>query len=263
MLLIGTALTKLVGNIGHSGEKILYSAIDKTAATPDKSKIDKVIGECFDNCFGCNKGAFGFILQIFFITLVCLLSVLSIYTYSHKGILDQFSSVGFARQFLFQGFLGVYIIIFLMYSYYPRLKHNFDAANAKGISRLLFQALLLNAVLFILLATFTHVVFYIQGWSGHTSVYSIIRSVGDVLVTAIVFKSLYGVYLYAVLVSLFPVFLLIFIRLLVSSESFSEKVVAFLNWLHFKSNPLTAITVLFTAVFSLLLSLTLLAVTTS
>lgn len=258
MLLIGISLSKLDGVIGASGAKILYSAIDKTNASPEKSKINKVIGDCFDACFASNKGAFGFILYVFFITFVCLFTSLSIYTFNNKGLLDQFASVGFLRQLLFQGFLVVYIIHFLMYSYYPRLKNNFELTNEKSISYLLCRLLLLNVALFVLLIVFIHVAFYSLGWSGHTSLFSIITSVRDVLLPAVSFKSLTGVYLYAVMVGMFPVFLITFIRLLVVSESFSGKLIRYLHWLDFKANPLRAIIKLFTVfvgVFSLLLSL--------
>ncbi|WDE00817.1 hypothetical protein [Thalassomonas actiniarum] len=261
MFLIGSALSKLDGFIGDAGAKIIYSAIEKTVDSPEKSKIDKVVGDCFDSCFGSNKGAFGFILHVFLITQVCFLSLLSIYTYNNKGLFEQFASVGFLRQFLFQGFLVVYIINFLMYSYYPRLKNKLDTANATSTGYLLFQMFLLNAALFILLTVFIHVVFYYLGWSGHTSLVSIIHSVRNVLLPAISFNSLSGVYLYSLMVSIFPFFLIIFIRLLISSESFSARVMTYLNWLNFKTNPVRAITLLFTVfvgIFCLFLSLMLL-----
>ncbi|WDE07527.1 hypothetical protein SG34_011960 [Thalassomonas viridans] len=266
MLLIWGALSKLDVSVGKTGAQIIYSAIEKTAVTPERSKINDVVGGCYDACFGSNKDALGFILHIFFITLVCVFTVLSIYTYKHKGLLDQFASVGFLRQFLFQGFLTVYIINFLMYSYYPRLKHKFQGANRKSIIYLLFQVFFLNVGLFVLLTVFTHIVFYVQGWSGHTSAYSIINSVREVLLLAISFKSLSGVYLYSVLVNLFPFFLVIFLRLLVSSEGCSERIIRCLNWLNFKPNPIRAITLLFTAfvgVFCLLLSSTMWTFTTN
>ncbi|WP_281556888.1 hypothetical protein [Thalassomonas sp. RHCl1] len=264
MLLIGGALLKLGGLLGESEARILYLAIDKTAANPEKSKIDHVLGKCFDGCFASDKGAFAFILHVFFITLVSLLISLSFYTLNNKGLLEQFASVGFLRQFLFQGFLSVYIIIFLSYSYYPRLKNNFDVTKTDSISYLLFQVFSLNAALFVLLTVFIHVAFYSLGWSGHSSLLSIINSIWSVLLPALSFKSLTGIYFYAVMLSIFPVFLMIFIRLLISSESLSGKLMPYLYCLGFKATPLRAIVMLFTVfvgMLSLLLSLIVLAFT--
>ena len=244
--------------LSKSGAKIIYKSIKDATNAPENSEISKAINDFIDGYFSPNNGYGRFFLNVLILTLASLLVTLSIYTAKTVGLFDQLLTGGFLYQFFGNGFVVTYLVNFFVFLSYPILIGKISMSNTRTSLAVLLLDMVAKIFLFILLTAITYMFFTDFYGSFGGSKLAAINSIPATLLLASQFNNLTSVYLYSIILSSFPIFIVVLINLMRTSATLSTFIRQTLFWLPFEAKPLRTIALVFSVfvgLFLLILSL--------
>lgn len=257
-VLIGVTLWNSDKALSEAGAKALYQAIEHTAQDPKNSQATQALESFLDQYFSSNNGWFTFLASVFLLTTISLVIVLAVYTYRMSGLFVQLMTSGFVLQFIGNGFVVTFIVNYFILSQYRHLLGSFVAdSTARNLSLVLLD-LVTKVVLFIVLTALTYALFASLGNAFHGDVLSALGSVPITIREAILFRNLTSVYIYSLILSSFPIFVVVIVKLMIAGPNFSTFVRRILFWLPLKDKPIrvaTCVFALLAATLSLIFSL--------
>ena len=260
-ILVGVALWNSDKVISEDGAKRLYGKIEQTSDNPSESPISAVIESFLNRYFSFNDGPWKFLVNVALLTTVSLLFFLAIYTYRTIGLFDQLFTRGFIRQFLGNGFVVTFIVnAFALFSYRFMVRLLVTGSIAVNLWIVLID-LILKILLFIVATGFTYVVLASVGDAFNGDWLAALHAVPITISQAIRFRNLTSVYMYSLVMSSFPIFVVIMIKILALEPRAAKMFAGLLYWLPFKFKPLRAISTVFAAFCGVLAVLTALLVT--
>lgn len=240
--------------LSSSGAKVIYRAIESTAKSPERSEVSNYIKTFLDAYFSLENGFGIFLKNVLLLTLVSLSLMLSIYTVKTDGLYEQLLDKGFLTQFLGNGLVVTFLVNFFIFSYYPVQLRKTEICSISKSILFLISDIMAKIILFTLLTILTYV--FLASFYGSFSgdQFAAIRAVPPTLLQAIKFGNLTSVYLYSVVISSFPIFVVILINMMSSHPGFSKFIRGVLFFLPFESKPIRAVSSIF-AIFSGLFTL--------
>jgi hypothetical protein len=256
-VLVGTTLWKSDKVISEDAAKLLYDKIEKTFVDPAQSPISETIERFLNRYFSFTDGIGKFIVNVFLLTAVSLLLFLSIYASRTIGLFGQLLSPGFILQFLGNGFVVTFIVnLLVLYSY--RYLVTLLVSSSVLLNLLLVLAdLTMKVLLFIVWTACTYVLFAAGGNAFGGDPIEALEAVPATILQAITFNDLTSVYMYSLVMSSFPIFVVVLIKVMVANPGAAKGVRTLLFCLPFKSKPLRAISsllALFCGILALLAS---------
>lgn len=231
--------------LSDSGAKVIYKSIKSTASDPDNSEISKIINEFIDGYFSAGNGYGRFFLNVMLLTLSSLVIMLSLYTAKTVGTFNLLFTRGFLSQFFGNGFVVTYLVNFFVFLSYPLVIRKVTMAHTRKSLYVLFLDIFIKVALFMLLTAVTYMFFadFYGSFSG--SKLLALQSIPATLHLAIQFKNLTSVYLYSILLSSFPIFVVALINIMRTSEKLSTFIRQTLFWLPFEAKPIRAVSMVF------------------
>ncbi len=257
-LFLVLALWKADVWISDAGAKRLYGAISRAVSTPQDSEIRNTLESLLDHYFSPDNGWLKFLKNVFILTLTSLIFLLGIYVTKTPSLVEQIFSTGFLSQFFGNGFVVTFFVNCFIFSQYKRLIKSFVSGSVIHNIALIGLDIVLKSIIFIILTLFTYYVFVLAFDSFGGDIRSVPKVAATTILHAVRFQSLTSVYLYSLVLSSFPIFVIVLIKLMLFSTTFAKLVQAFFFWLPFEGKPLRAISVVFSvlaAIFALAFSL--------
>lgn len=246
--------------ISEDGAKTLYAAIDQTAQEPEKSRVAAVFETFLDEYFSPKQGWLRFLVWVFVLTALSLLIALGAYVYRMPDLYPQLLSKGFLSQFVGNGIVVTFAVNCIVLSQYRHLVASFAKDSALRNIGLIALDLVTKAVVFTVLTAIVYVLFTVWGGAFTGDVSTALHAVPVTIREALLFRNLTSVYIYSLALSSFPVFVVVLIKLLMSSEPLSQAFRKLLYWLPLRNKPLRAASIVLAVflgalavVFSLLL----------
>jgi hypothetical protein len=259
-VLIGVTLWNSDKALSEAGAKALYQAIEHTTQNPRTSEVARALESFLDQFFSPRKGWPTFLASVLVLTVVSLLIVLAVYTSRMSGLFDQLLTRGFIVQFIGNGLVVTFVVNCVVFSQYRHLLASFAVDSTARNLGLVLLDLLAKAVLFIALTAVTYVLLATLGDAFRGDALAALGAVPITVREAVLFRNLTSVYIYSLILSSFPVFVVIVVKLMIASPAFSAFVRKLFFWLPLKDKPLrlatcafAVFTGLFVLVFSLLL----------
>lgn len=246
-IIVGIVLWNADKAISKAGAENLYKAIRQSADSPSESKVAAAIDGFLTRYFADRLGTVRFFRNVFVLTASSLLILLSIYAYKTPGMTSVLLTKGFLRQFIGNGFVVTFLVNCATFLAYPLLTQRISRSSVLQNCGFVALDIVGKATLFIILTAITYALFALFGSAFGGDV---VRAVGAVSVTlsgAIRFNNLTSVYFYSVLISSFPIWVVILIQLMAKYPGLSRLVQLILFWLPFDTKPLRAISVVFAA----------------
>jgi hypothetical protein len=254
-VLIGVTLWNSDKALSEAGAKALYQAIEHTTQNPRNSEVARALESFLDQFFSPRKGWATFLASVLVLTVVSLLIVLAVYTYRMSGLFDQLLTRGFLVQFIGNGLVVTFVVNCVVFSQYRHLLASFAADSTARNLGLVLLDLLAKAVLFIVLTALTYVLLATLGSAFRGDALAALGAVPITVREAVLFRNLTSVYIYSLILSSFPIFVVIVVKLMIASPAFSAFVQRLFFWLPLKDKPLRLATCAF-AVFTGLFVLT-------
>ncbi|MEP1446353.1 MAG: hypothetical protein ABJK37_09615 [Paraglaciecola sp.] len=244
--------------LSSSGATIIYKSITATVNNPETSEISKVIDNFINGYFLPKKGYTRFFKNVFTLTFASLLIALSLYTAKTVGLFDQLLTTGFLGQFFGNGFVVTYFVNLMVFLSYPVLIEQISMSNARTSIFILILDVLIKILIFLALTALTYIFFadFYGAFGG--SKLNALKSIPPTMHLAVQFNNLTSVYLYSIILSSFPIFVVVIINLMRTNPNLSRIIRQILFWLPFEAKPLRAISIvfsLFMGLFLLILSL--------
>jgi hypothetical protein len=258
VLLLGIVLWNSDKVLSKNGAKALYSAIEQTAQKPSESEISNILESFLSKYFSLKNGLITFTFNVFLLTLTSLLCLLSIYAYKTQGLSERLLTEGFLTQFIGHGFVITLVINYFTFAAYPLFIRSFSSDSLACNLRTLFFEIFIKAGSFVLLTAFIYILFSFSRGSFGGSALLAIEAVPVTLISAVKFENLVSVYLYSLVISSFPIYVVILIKMMIVNKRFSMIVRGLLFWLPFETKPLRAVSTvfaIFTGMFSIMVSL--------
>lgn len=233
--------------VGKEASKALSEAIDATANNPVESKPAKALEEFLEDNFSFKKGLANFLQSVFLLTIFSLLFFLTIYTARMSSLYDQLLTKGFLAQFIGNGLVITFAINCFLFSQYKNLLASFVDGSILKNFLWIFADICVKALLFIGLTTVIYISFALttNAFGGH--VQDAIRAVPITIWHALFFENLTSVYIYSMLLSSVPIYLVVIIKLMIHHPGFSRSMQRLVFFLPVKEKPIRAAAVLFAA----------------
>lgn len=234
--------------VGKDASKALSEAIDATASNAKESKPARALEEFLEDNFSLTKGFANFFQSVFLLTVFSLLFFLTIYTARMSGLYGQLLTKGFLAQFLGNGLLITLAINCFLFTQYKNLLAVFVGNSILSNFLWIFADICVKAILFIGLTTIIYIGFALttHAFGGHVA--DAIRAVPITIWNALYFENLTSVYLYSLLLSSVPVYLVVIIKLMTLNPGFTKAVQRMVFFLPVKEKPIRAAAVLFSAI---------------
>lgn len=250
-VILGLALWNADSALSKAGAQALYMGIRRTVDNPSESAVSRGIGEFLKEYFPGHLSPGKFFRNILLLSVSSVLVVLAIYTYKTPGMAQQLVTVGFLRQFIGNGLVVTFLVNCFTFAVYPYVLNAIaDGSVAKNCGVIVID-ILAKVALFVALTAVTYVGFTLLGLAFNGNIMQAFSAIPPTLLGAISFSNLTAVYLYSVLISSFPVFVVIFIQLMVKHPGMSKLMRKVLFWLPFDEKPIRAISVLFAVFFGM------------
>lgn len=243
--------------IGSEASKALSEAIRDVAARPRDSRWQAALNDFLAEYFPPKGNPKSFFLSVFVLTSVSLLFFLAIYTARTTGLLGQLASKGFVLQFIGNGLLVTFAVNCIAYMTYRQLLSAF-AANSLAKNIMWIAAdFCAKAILFIALTAIVYVCFAVttNAFGGHVG--AALAAVPITIQEALYFRNLTSVYIYSLLLSSFPIHVMLIVKLLVLSPAFARVAQRALFFLPIAEKPIRAAALIFAffaALFCVILS---------
>ena len=234
--------------VGKDASKALSEAIDATASNAKESKPARALEEFLEDNFSPTKGFANFFQSVFLRTVFSLLFFLTIYTARMSGLYGQLLTKGFLAQFMGNGLLITLAINCFLFAQYKNLLASFVGNSILSNFLWIFADMCVKAILFIGLTTIIYIGFALttHAFGGHVA--DAIRAVPITIWNALYFENLTSVYLYSMLLSSVPVYLVVIIKLMTLNPGFTKAVQRMVFFLPVKEKPIRAAAVLFAAI---------------
>lgn len=243
--LIGFAMWNADKAISKDGAKLLSRELTATAADPSNSRLAAAIVEFLETRI-LTRQSFGRLLwNVLVLSATSLVVILLIYAYKTPGLTAQLSSEGFLRQFFGNGMVVVYLVnlsTFLLFR--PVVDSMAHAGVARGMA-IAIAEIVVKAALFVALTLITYILFAVTTGAFDGSIENAIGAVRPTIQGAFAFRNLTAVYFYSVLISAFPVWLVIGIRILAGDAQLARFARSLWFWLPFDEKPLRAVSLAF------------------
>lgn len=256
-ILIGVAIWNSDKIKSEDGANLMYGHISHTAEQPSQSKISDVIDTFLKSRFSSN-GFMGFLLNVFILTCISLAIMLAVYTSQTSGFYSYLTSPGFLAQFFGNGFFVTFVTNCLILSAYPLVLERFVREGLTNAFLLMLMDQLLKIGLFLLLTAVSYIWFAEFKGAFNGSKELALKAIPDTVLLGLKFGNLTSVYIYSLLLSSFPLFIVLTIKLMANSDRARSTVQRILFWLPFKNKPLRLVGSVFAAfcgLFALLVSI--------
>ncbi|MFA3792508.1 hypothetical protein AB6T38_15455 [Aliiglaciecola sp. SL4] len=255
-ILLGLAIWNSDKALSEEGTQVVYSYIHGTSENPSKSKVAKEIELFLGRYFSLDNGIFNFSFNVLILTCISLFLFLCIYTSRTEGFYSYLMTSGFLSQFLGNGFVVTYLTNFFIFSTYSMLLGRFISAGL-GVSLLMiFIDQLSKLTLFLLLTTITYIWFADFGGAFSGDKILAIKAIPETVMLALKFENLTSVYIYSLLLSSFPLFIVLIIKIMAGNEKANMLFRSILFWLPFKNKPLRFLGCLFSVFCAIFASVT-------
>lgn len=238
---------KADGILSSGASKALTEAINDVTNKPTDSRWSRAIDEFLSENFPPKGNPGKFWLSVFVLTAVSLFFLLSIYASQMTSLVDQLLTKGFIQQFLGNGLVIVFIINALAYAQYRHLLGSFSADSLGKNLLWIFADFCAKAILFVVLTAIIYMAFALTTGAFTGSIESALRSVPITIRDALFFRNLTSVYIYSLLLSSFPIFVAIIVKLLILSPSFAKFAQRVLFFFPIAEKPLRASAIIFAA----------------
>ena len=243
--------------VGSAASKALSEAIRDVAVRPHDSKWQLALSDFLAEYFPPRGNPGKLLLSVFVLTFISLSFFLAIYTARTAGLLGQLTSKGFLLQFLGNGLLVTFAVNCIAYMTYRQLLSAF-AANSLTRNILWIAAdFCAKAILFIALTAAVYVFFAVTANAFNGSISSALSAVPITIQEALFFRNLTSVYIYSLLLSSFPIFVALIVKLLVLSPAFAGVAQRAIFFLPIAEKPIRAAALIFAffaALFCVILS---------
>lgn len=234
--------------VGKEASKTLSDAIDATARNPNESKPAKALEEFLEDNFSFKKGPANFFQSVFLLTIFSLLFFLTIYTARTTSLYDQLLTKGFLTQFIGNGLLITFAINCFLFAQYNNLLASFVASSILRNLLWIFSDICVKAFLFIGLTTLIYISFALTTNAFGGDVRDAISAVPITIWKALFFENLTSVYIYSMLLSSVPIYLVVLIKLMILHPGFTKSIQRMIFFLPVKEKPIRAAAVLFSAI---------------
>lgn len=231
--------------LGKDASKALSEAIDDVAKNPSNSKAARSLEIFLDDNFSPKNGVGNFLLSVFLLTVASLLFFLALYTARMTSLFDQLLTKGFLAQFIGNGLIITFAVNCFVFLQYKNLLSVFVRASLLKNILWIFSDICLKLGLFTALTAVIYAMFAIFTDAFHGSVLTALGAVPITIWRAFFFENLTSVYVYSMLLSSVPVYLVVIIKLMIHSEAFYKFVQRLLFLLPVKEKPVRAATVIF------------------
>lgn len=237
--------------LGKDASKALSDAIDDVARKPTDSNAAKSLERFLDDSFSPRNGKGNYLLSIFLLTIFSLLFFLALYTARMTSLIDQLMSKGFLAQFIGNGLVITFAVNYFTFSQYKNLLSVFAKDSLLKNFIWIIADICLKFLLFAGLTTIIYAAFAIFAGAFHGSVVTATGAVPRTIWNALFFENLTSVYIYSMLLSSVPIYLVVIIKLMIHSSKFTSFVQQLLFLLPVKEKPIRAATCLFAGVLGL------------
>jgi len=259
--------------LSKDGAKLLYAAIAKTWDGSLASQTYALLDQLMSGYFSWRVGLIRYLWNVFVLTLVSIVVLLSIYFYTISvSLFDLFfvtitdpvsgdthlALSGVLGQVLGNGLVVTYIVNCVVLSLFPLVSTELSSGSLRQNLFFVFLDTLAKVLLFVILEFASFALFASLGDSFNGDPVAAVLAVPPTIVEALKFRNMTAVYLYSLAISSFPLFILLMIKLLARHRAFSEFVRGAMFWLPFEDRPLRAISsvvAIFTGLFALSVSL--------
>ena len=231
--------------LSTAASKSIAEAIMDVAAQPKDSKWSAALQEFLAEHFPPkgNPGKFWF--SVLLSTLVSLLIVLAIYAARMSSLISQLLTTGFLRQFIGNGILITLLVNAFAYWQYRNLLQSFVSSSIFRNVLWILADLFAKAILFIILTAIIYCTFALTSRAFGGSLESALKAVPITIHEALFFRNLTSVYLYSLLLSSFPIFLAIVIKLFILHPAFARVSQKILFFLPLAEKPVRAAAIIF------------------
>lgn len=243
LLFVGLAFTNDVVFSKATSEAIT-NAIRNVAQDPAQSAVSQDVTRFLNEYFPRGQ-PFRFWTYVFAMSLISMATVLAVYCTKMPDLVPQLLTRSFLQQLLFDGLVKVVLVNAFAYYCCHYLIQGFVAGSPARSVALLVADAFCKALLFIVLTAFIYALFAAAGSAFGGSVDSALRSVPVTLREAVLFHNLTGVYLYALPLSAFPIYLAIIIRLFVLYPAFARGVQKVIFFMPIAEKPFRAAALVF------------------
>jgi hypothetical protein len=237
--------------LGKDASKALSDAIDDVSKNPNDSRAAKAFEKFLDDNFSPKNGVGGFLSSVFLLTVFSLLFFLALYTARMSNLFDQLLTKGFLTQFIGNGLVITFAINCYVFSQYKNLLSVFARASIGRSILWILSDICVKCILFIGLTTLIYVIFALTTNAFHGSATAAIKAAPVTIWNALFFENLTSVYLYSLLLSSVPVYLVVIIKLMIHNESFYKIVQRTLFLLPIKEKPIRAAACVFAGLLAL------------
>lgn len=231
--------------LSTAASKSIAEAIMDVAAQPKDSKWSAALQEFLAEHFPPkgNPGKFWF--SVLLSTLVSLLVVLAIYATRTSGLVGQLLTPGFLRQFIGNGLLITLLVNAFAYWQYRNLLRSFISKSILRNLLWILADLCAKAILFIALTTIIYCIFALTSHAFGGSLESALRAVPITIHEALFFRNLTSVYIYSLMLSSFPIFLAIIVKMFILHPAFARASQRILFFLPLAEKPVRAAAIIF------------------
>jgi hypothetical protein len=237
--------------LGKDASKALSDAIDDVVKSPNESKSAKSLEMFLDDYFSPKNGKWNFLLSVFLLTVFSLLFFLAIYTARVTSLVDQLLTKGFLAQFIGNGLVITFVVNYFIFTQYKNLISIFVKDSILKNLLWILADICLKCILFIVLTGLIYAAFAVLSGAFRGSVVNAIGAVPITIWNALFFENLTSVYIYSMLLSSLPIYLVVIIKLMIYSGGFYKFVQRVLFILPVKEKPVRAAACLFAGVLGL------------
>lgn len=223
----------------------ITAAIRDVSADPAKSRWTADLQNFLAEYFPPRGQPGKFWTYVCAMSLVSMACVLAVYCSRMPDLIPQLTTPGFLGQFLFDGFVKVALVNAFAYRFQHHLIQSLVAGSTLANIALLLADAFCKALLFVALTLIIYVGYaHFRGAFGG-DVMSAIKSVPITIQDAVRFHNLTGVYIYALPLSSFPIYLLIIMKLFVLHPGFARKTQRVIFFMPIAEKPIRAAALVF------------------
>ncbi len=244
-ILIGLAVWNSDKVLSKNGAEVIYGYIHGTSENPSKSQISKEIELFLDKYFSINNGMINFSFNVFKLTCLSLFLFLSIYASKTEGLYSILGTSGFLSQFIFNGFVVTYLTNFFIFLTYSVLIDRFINGSLSASLLIVVIDQFIKVMLFLILTAITYMWFAdFRGAFGGSRIEAL-KAIPVTVTMALKFQNLTSVYIYSFLLSSFPLFIVLIIKIIAGNVKINNVLKSILFWLPFENKPLRFVGSLF------------------
>ena len=244
--------------LSKSASESITKAIRDVTTDPKSSQWTFALEELLAEYFPPRGNPLKFWTYVGAVTLISLACMLFVYCTRMPGLIAQLLTPGFLRQFVGNGIVITLIVNAIAYRQYRYLIGSFVSGSALRNLFWLFADACLKAVLFIAVTALIYAVFALttRAFGGHVG--DALHAVPITIREALLFHNLTSVYVYSLVLSSFPIYLVVVVKLFVLHPKLALFVQRVIFFLPIAEKPIRAAALvffLFASIFALTLSL--------